>query len=182
MSELLEVFNDRYQKTGDVVKRNIAHKDGVLHEVIHIWFVNEEGKVLMVKRPKTKKTYPGLWVAPVAGHISAGEDPSTAAVRETKEEIDVDITAEHLELLAVVRLIGKGIKPSGKPYIDAEYIRVYMCKEPVSIDDNLNNEEVELIKWLDVADFKTFVDTYPELMVPSADEYCVVLNFLRNKE
>lgn len=46
------------------------------------------GKVLMLKRPSTAKSFPGRWSL-VAGKAEAGEDPKTTAIREIQEETGI---------------------------------------------------------------------------------------------
>jgi 8-oxo-dGTP diphosphatase len=46
---------------------------------------NEEGKMLLLKRSKTDKTQPDVWVIP-GGHIDLGEEFEDAAKRELQEE------------------------------------------------------------------------------------------------
>ena len=46
---------------------------------------DEEGKVLVLLRPKTVRWGPGKWALP-GGHIEEGETPMMAACREVREE------------------------------------------------------------------------------------------------
>lgn len=48
-------------------------------------FIIHDGKVLLRKHEKY-----GIWLS-VGGHIELGEDPNQAALRETKEEVGLDI-------------------------------------------------------------------------------------------
>ncbi len=49
------------------------------------------GRILVGKRPKTKKCYPGVWDI-IGGHMEKGESPKAAMVREVKEEVGIDVT------------------------------------------------------------------------------------------
>ena len=49
------------------------------------------GKVLMVKRPKTARSFPGKWSL-VAGKLEQGEKPEDAAVREIMEETQIKVS------------------------------------------------------------------------------------------
>jgi 8-oxo-dGTP diphosphatase len=62
--------------------------------------VVHDGKVLMHKRSKNKKRFPGWWVGP-GGHIDENEDALTAAIREVKEETGVKIKTDDIKLKAV---------------------------------------------------------------------------------
>ncbi|NLL95267.1 MAG: DUF126 domain-containing protein [Thermoplasmatales archaeon] len=57
---------------------------------------------IMLKRPSDAKSYPGRWSL-CAGKIERGERPADAAVREIKEELDIDVgePASSLEPIMV---------------------------------------------------------------------------------
>lgn len=59
--------------------------------------VEQEGKILFVQRVMEPRR--GYWTLP-AGFVDAGEDPVQAAVREVKEETNLDVN--HLELLGIL--------------------------------------------------------------------------------
>ena len=52
--------------------------------------LNEDSEVLLLKRSTDSNWMPKKWALP-GGHIEKGESPKTAAVRETKEETNLDI-------------------------------------------------------------------------------------------
>jgi 8-oxo-dGTP diphosphatase len=60
--------------------------------------VNEEGKVLIAKRPPGRPLA-GLWEFP-GGKVDAGEDPETALMRELLEELSIEIARADLRPLA----------------------------------------------------------------------------------
>lgn len=66
--------------------------------------VREDGHVLLVRRAIEPRS--GLWVFP-GGYMDMGESAEEAAVRETREEANVEVTA--LELLGVYTRVGPGI-------------------------------------------------------------------------
>lgn len=51
----------------------------------------------MHQRAKDKKKFPGFWLGP-GGHVDAGEDVLTTALREIKEETGVTIQNSDIEL------------------------------------------------------------------------------------
>ena len=55
--------------------------------------IPQDGKVLMVQRAQTPLL--GYWCLP-GGYISYGEEPSAAAVREAKEETNLEVEADRL--------------------------------------------------------------------------------------
>ncbi len=54
------------------------------------FIVNEQGKLLMVRRSKHDSQTPGVWEIP-GGRLEPGEDPFKGLKRETLEETGLDI-------------------------------------------------------------------------------------------
>jgi isopentenyl-diphosphate delta-isomerase len=101
MKELLEIYTEDGKETGKSEDRDIVHKEGIWHKVIHIWIINSKGEVLIQKRSNNKDTKylflklkiiiliiksPGCWDVSVGGHISFGETSKEAALKELSEE------------------------------------------------------------------------------------------------
>ena len=55
-------------------------------------------ELLFQKRSATVRANPNKWSVSVSGHINLGESSLAAAVREVKEELDVDIAPDGLKL------------------------------------------------------------------------------------
>lgn len=103
MDELVDILDNDGAYTGEQIRKSEAHKKGLYHPTVHIWFYTSDGRVLIQKRGSTKKTYPLLWDVSVAGHVGAGENIRSAAIRETFEEIGLNIEAEALEKIGIYR-------------------------------------------------------------------------------
>jgi 8-oxo-dGTP pyrophosphatase MutT (NUDIX family) len=58
-------------------------------KVVTCVLVNNEGKLLVLKRSDKVKTYKGLWGG-VAGYIEENETPYDTAIKEIKEEAGLD--------------------------------------------------------------------------------------------
>ena len=63
------------------------------HIVVNVWIKNTEGKWLISKRSPNKH-YGNLWECPGGSAIS-GEDSLSAALREVKEELGVELKSEN---------------------------------------------------------------------------------------
>ena len=66
--------------------------------VVACALINEQGKVLINKRPKGKD-YAGYWEFP-GGKIQENETPEQAIIREIEEEISIDINSSCLAPLS----------------------------------------------------------------------------------
>ena len=69
--------------------RREVHDQGLLHRAVHILILNSSGEVFLQKRSMAKDTHPNCWASSASGHLDAGEDYLSAAIRECKEELGV---------------------------------------------------------------------------------------------
>lgn len=87
--ETLEIV-DKEGKTIGTAKRDEIHGNpSLLHKVVHVIVVNNQGDLLLQKRSLNKDVAPGLWDTSVGGHVGYGESIESALIRETYEEIGV---------------------------------------------------------------------------------------------
>lgn len=82
--EYFDVLNENGEFTGKVETRENCHEKGLWHRAIYGFIFNEQGEVLLQKRSKTKKLWPGLWDITAGGHVLAGEFGEQALIREVK--------------------------------------------------------------------------------------------------
>ena len=74
------------------VARSICHKNpSLIQMVVHLLIFNSRGDIFLQKRSNTKDAYPGMWDSSVGGHVGAGEDTYAALVRESKEELGIEL-------------------------------------------------------------------------------------------
>ena len=60
-----------------------------MSNVVTVLLLNDEGKILILKRSRKVRTYKGLWGG-VAGYIEENEKPYETALKEIKEEVGLD--------------------------------------------------------------------------------------------
>lgn len=132
--DLLPVVDDDDKVLRHASRREI-HMNGLMHRSVHLVIVNSRGQVLLQKRSVKKDSHPGFWDISVGGHVDAGEDYDTAAVRELREEMGVD---------APFREVGRR-RPN--PENGWEFVRLYECQTdgPVRPDP----EEIDEVRWVD---------------------------------
>jgi hypothetical protein len=83
--ELLNVY-DAEGRVVDARPRREAKASGLAVGAVNLLVLNERGEVLLQRRPADKENG-GRWDKSVGGHVSAGEDFDTTAVREAGEEL-----------------------------------------------------------------------------------------------
>ena len=76
--------------------RSVVHANRWLHRAVHIFVFNSGGQLLIHRRSATKDEAPLKYTSSASGHLSAGEDYATAAVRELEEELGLSCTVEFL--------------------------------------------------------------------------------------
>ena len=86
--EWFDVVNERDEVIRQETRREV-HATGLWHRAVHILVFEAAGRVFLQKRSMLKDLSPGLWDSSCSGHVDAGEDYDSAAVRELGEEIGV---------------------------------------------------------------------------------------------
>jgi isopentenyldiphosphate isomerase len=66
--EFFDVLDEQGNKTGEIIERNEAHKKGICHRVIQVWFINSKKELLLQKRSANKESCPNMWCVSVGGH------------------------------------------------------------------------------------------------------------------
>ncbi len=89
--ELWDLYDKDKNLTGKTHERGTWIEDGYYHLVVHVWLKNSEGKYLISRRDKTRKAYPLMLECP-GGSVLAGETSLEGAIRETMEEVGIDLT------------------------------------------------------------------------------------------
>lgn len=67
------------------------------HIEVEIFFVGDDGRVLLTRRSPQRKRYSGAWSAP-GGRSLPGESGEDAARREMKEQLCLDVDMRHARL------------------------------------------------------------------------------------
>lgn len=151
--ELFDVIDSKGNPTGQIVSREKAHAEGIMHRTAHIWIIREmDGRVqiLLQKRSQNKDSFPGKFDTSSAGHIQAGDEPLESALRELKEELGISAAPEQLHFAGTFPI--SFVKEFyGKVFRDEEVAFVYIYKEPVNTEELiLQKEEVETVQWFDL--------------------------------
>ena len=148
--EYLDIVDENGNPTGNIVSRDEAHRDGILHRTAHVWVIREhEGQlqVLLQKRSMEKDSFPGLFDTSSAGHIPVGTEPLASACRELREELGIYAAEEQLSYAGMFR-IRYAKEFHGKLFRDNEVTRVYVYREPVEIGSLiLQSDEVDEVRW-----------------------------------
>lgn len=174
--EYLDIYNSDGSLTGEKKSKKEAHEKGLLHKTVHIWFINSNKEVLIQKRSPLMDSYPNKWDISVAGHISAGEDVLTSALRETKEEIGLKLKADDLIKIGELRQSSQR-----EDYINNEINSIYIVKMDLDVDSLIKQpEEVSELKYIPYQKLKTIVKNEDPSFVPRVEEYKLLFDYIDN--
>ena len=175
MMEYLDLVDEKGNPTGEVVGRDRAHRDGLLHRTAHVWIVrtlNGRTQILLQKRSMKKESFPGMFDTSSAGHIPAGSEALASALREMKEELGIEAAETQLQYAGTFRIRYEK-EFHGKLFRDNEITRVYVYQDPVAIGSlSLQQDEVDEVRWFDL-------DDVAEEIRYSRERFCVPLQSLQ---
>ena len=144
--ELWDCLDENGNKTGEIMKKydQAAFDRGLYHLGSDVWIINNENKIFIQKRSPEKKMSPNVW-AMTGGSAIAGEDSKHAIIRESKEELNIDIKEEDLKL-------GTRFK-TGNVWIDTYFLRLELDFNNLILQDG----EVDEVKWATIEEIDSLV-------------------------
>ncbi len=139
-NEYVEVYkldeNGNRIKTKDTAKRGKTVGNGLYVIGVNNWIVNSKGNFLVQKRSMLKRNNPGKWSS-TNGLRSIGEESIETCIRETKEELGIDISKCNINFV--------GSKIAGESLI----VDIFLTKLDIDIEDiTIQKEEVDEIRWV----------------------------------
>ena len=162
MDELIDILDAEGNPKGISLMKSEAHRKGLFHATVHIWFYTSNSEVLLQQRGKDKDTHPLLWDVSVAGHVGAGEIIETSAVREVSEEIGLKISPSDLLKIGAF----KSVQKHSEDLVDCEFHHTYICRLHVPLEDLKKQEsEVESLALVPIDQFRN------ELLAEKSNRY-----------
>lgn len=97
MGEIIPIVDENDNVIDRVEKDSFDKSTGRIYRTTSLFLFNLDGRILIQKRAETKQTSPGKWdLASVAGHVNFGETYIEAIIRETKEEIGLELSPDDI--------------------------------------------------------------------------------------
>ena len=161
MNELFDVLDKNGEYTNQIETRDDCHKNGLWHKAVVVFIISMDNKkVLLQQRSSNKKLWPNLWDITAGGHVLSGEFGYQTVIRETKEEIGIDINKNDLEFIGC----STSENISGD-IINRHFNEYYIVHRDIDIKDIvLQEDEVQDIKWFDKEDVINRInDNYKDL-------------------
>lgn len=101
MAEIWDIYDEFGERTGRTMERG-EPKKGEYILCVHVYLYTPEKMFLIQKRANTKESHPGEWDVTV-GAVLAGEESVHAAIRETYEELGIQLSESSLRLIKRIR-------------------------------------------------------------------------------
>ena len=94
--EILDVVNE-FDQVIDKRKRSYIYKKGMIYfRTVNGFLVNRYNELWLPIRTPNKSLWPLHLDASVGGHVKSGETYLDAVIRETKEELNIDINTKKI--------------------------------------------------------------------------------------
>jgi isopentenyl-diphosphate Delta-isomerase len=147
--EILDVVDAEDSVVG-ALERGEIHRKKLFHRSVHVFVVDEAGRIYLQRRSLNKQEHPGKWDSSASGHVGRGESYEEAARRELDEEIGMQASPEPairicaceetgMEHSVLFRVQTKGADPAPNPnpqevlegrFFTAEEIEARISAEP----------------------------------------------------
>jgi geranylgeranyl diphosphate synthase type I len=94
--ELVVLLDERGTPCGIAPKAEVHAQETPLHLALSCYVVDHDGRVLLTRRSRRKRTWPGVWTNSCCGHPLPGETIREAAARRVRQELGL-----HVERVAL---------------------------------------------------------------------------------
>ena len=169
--EYFDLLDENGNKTGATKLRNEVHRDGDWHRTAHIWIIDKNGNVLLQRRSATKDSKPNMLDISCAGHLIAGDNPLDGAIRELKEELNLDVAPNELHYIKTEKHSSR----YSNSFINNEFSDIYILITDKTLSDmKYQKDEISEIMFVPYEKLKTMISSkQPDLVLTK--ESCEVL-------
>ena len=133
--ELFDLYTEDRIKTDRTMVRGEPTPEGYYRMVVHVCVFDPEGRMLIQQRQPFKRGWSNLWDITVGGSAVSGDTSRSAAERETKEELGLDIDLSD-------------VRPSLTIWFEHGFDDIYLLTKQVDLSAlRLQPEEVQAVRW-----------------------------------
>ena len=166
MTELEEIFDvvDAQDQVVTSMTRSEVHAQNLLHRSVHVLVMDENHRVFLQLRSLDRDCDPDLWDSSVGGHLHSGERYDHAVIRETEEELGIQLQATPPRLF----------KLEASPETAYEFCWVYQIYDngPFKLDPS----EAADGRWFTKEELNDWMSRVPEKLTSSFrliwQQYC----------
>lgn len=135
--EMLDLVDENDQVIGSLSRKEIYAQGLRNFRVVNAFIKNSEGKLWMPIRTASKKLYPSTLDFSVAGHVESGETYEEALLKESREEVNLDLNIIPYTEIAYL---------DPKKHLVGAFQKVYEIKSDIAPD--YNPEDFSSYEWL----------------------------------
>ena len=139
-----------------------VYAKGFHHRVVRISVEDTTGRLLLQKRTKHLKLYPGCWDLAAAGHVDIGETYEVAAKRELYEELGIRSKLTEIGNFEVHRRY--------EHRIINRFNRVYKIIINPKTKLIQHPDEVDELKWFTLPEVKRLIKDQPDMVADGLTE------------
>ena len=143
-----------------IVNRHEADTHEYIIETVVVLVMTSDGMVLVQKRPRTKRIFPGLFDVSTAGAVSYPEEPLDGARRELLEETGLQLELQHIDTF-----IHTFASSPGNPEFK-RVVNLYLAMSDTEHELE-PNDEVANFDWQHYQDLLDLSQACPQLFVPA---------------
>ena len=158
--ELFDLYTAEREKTGRTMVRGEPTPEGCYRLVVHVCIFDRQGRMLIQQRQPFKRGWPNLW------DISVGDSSRTAAERETREELGLELDLSD-------------VRPTMTIHWEHGFDDYYAVTREVDTESlRLQYEEVQRVKWATKEEVLEMIDD--GRFIPYEKSQIELLFFRRN--
>lgn len=149
--ERFDLYDKQMNKLPHTMERGGTNQPGEYHMVVHIWIRNQAGEYLIQQRNKQDDLIQHQW-AVTSGAVLQGETSIDGAIRETKEEIGIELQPSQLHLIHRYFI----------EHPKSNYITdLYLVEENILLNDcKLDTVEVRDVTYKTMADIQKMIQEH----------------------
>ncbi len=138
---------DKYRNKLDItMNKGDEVPDNCYRLAVKLCIFNSCGEMLIQQRSSNKTEYAGVWDISVRGSAISGENSEQAVIRETKEELGIDIASENF-------------RPCLTMYDSKWFDDIYILNKELDISELiLQKDEVSAIKWASKSEIMKMIE------------------------
>lgn len=164
--ELFDLYTEDRVRTGRTMVRGTKVPEGLYRLVVHVCIFDHEGRMLIQQRQPFKQGWSNYWDLTVGGCAVAGDTSRTAAEREVREEIGLELDLSD-------------VRPSLTLNFDGGFDDYYFLTREVDLSVlHLQEEEVQAVRWAAQEEILKMIDD--GLFIPYEKSLIGLLFFCRN--
>ena len=144
--EIFDLYTADRVKTGRTMIRGDKVPEGYYRIVVHVCLFDGEGRMLIQQRQPFKEGWSNMWDVTVGGSAIAGDTSQTAAERETREELGLELDLSQA-------------RPSLTLHWEHGFDDYYLLTREVDTEKlRLQYEEVQRVRWATLDEILAMID------------------------